>query len=251
MRAASFPVGHGDSSGIRLDGASVRLSGKLVLPPLTLNLTEHRIGIVGRNGSGKSTLLRLLAGLIAPVAGSVRVDGIDPARDRAGALRRLGILFQNSDHQILFPTVLEELTFGLVQMGTPAAKAASRAEALLRNQGRADWAKAATATLSQGQRHWLCLMAVLLMEPATILLDEPFAGLDLPTQTRLARAFAALPQRLITISHDPDSVQGHDRILWLEGGQIAADGPPETVLPAFRAEMLRQGGLDADTDLSG
>lgn len=250
-KAAPPPKDSVSDDGITLDGASVRLSGKLVLPPLTLHLTEARIGIVGRNGSGKSTLLRLMAGLIAPAAGTVRAGGIDLARDRAGALRQIGILFQNPDHQILFPTVLEELAFGLVQMGLPSPQAEARVHALLQAQGRANWAKAPVAALSQGQRHWLCLMAVLLMEPATILLDEPFAGLDLPTQLRLARGFAALPQRLITISHDPASVQDHDRILWLEAGQIVADGPPDTVLPAFQDEMTRQGGLDADADIAG
>jgi biotin transport system ATP-binding protein len=104
-------------------------------------------------------------------------------------------------------------------------------------------------TLSQGQRHMLCLMSVLAMAPATILLDEPFAGLDLPTQARLGRSFAALPQRLITITHDPAHLTGHDRLLWLERGRLRADGPPSQVLPEFQAEMARLGAADADTDL--
>ena len=89
------------------------------------------------------------------------------------------------------------------------------------------------------------------MQPATILLDEPFAGLDLPTQWRMARRLAALPQRLITISHDPAAVAGADRILWLEAGRLAADGPAEAVLPAFTAEMAHIGEADADADLAG
>lgn len=238
-------------AGIHLEDAGVMLSGKPVLHGLTLALTEGRIGIIGRNGSGKSTLLRLMAGLIAPTSGTVRVDGSDPFRDRKAALLNLGILFQNPDHQILFPTVIEELSFGLVQLGAPRAEATARAQALLGAQGRANWRDAPVATLSQGQRHWLCLMSVLLMQPATILLDEPLAGLDLPTQARLTRAFAALPQRLITISHDPAVMQDQDRVIWLEGGTVIADGPPAAILPGFRAEMARLGAADADTDLSG
>jgi biotin transport system ATP-binding protein len=92
-------------------------------------------------------------------------------------------------------------------------------------------------------------MSVLLMEPRTILLDEPLAGLDLPTQARLARRFAALPQRLVTITHDPATLAGADRVIWLEGGRIAADGPPAAVLAAFTAEMARAGERDADADL--
>lgn len=239
------------SSGIEIAAASVRLGGRVVLNDVSLRLPEGRIGILGRNGSGKTTLLRLIAGLIAPDTGTVRVDGFDPFTDRKATVTALGILFQNPDHQILFPTVEEELAFGLAQQGLPQAEALARAGAALQDEGRAHWAKVPVTSLSQGQRHYLCLMAVLLMAPRTILLDEPLAGLDLPTQARLARRFAALPQRLVTITHDPATVQDCDRVLWLEAGRIAADGPPDAVLPAFTAAMARIGAQDADADLAG
>ncbi|NEX48525.1 energy-coupling factor ABC transporter ATP-binding protein [Pseudotabrizicola algicola] len=239
------------SDALVLQGACAALSGKRVLHDLTLQLQERRIGIIGRNGSGKSTLLRLLAGLIAPETGSVRVAGLDPARARKEMLGQIGILFQNPDHQILFPTADEELAFGLIQMGLPKAQAQAQVRALLAEHGRSHWQGVPVSSLSQGQRHWLCLQAVLLMQPRTILLDEPFAGLDLPTQARLARAFAALPQRLITITHDPASLAGSDRVIWIEAGRVAADGPPAAVLPQFESEMHRLGGLDADADLPG
>lgn len=239
------------SQGIELSSASVRLGGRTVLDGLTLRLHEARIGVLGRNGSGKTTLLRLIAGLIAPDQGSVRVDGVDPFKDRKAALSALGILFQNPDHQILFPTVEEELSFGLAQQGVPQAEARHRARELLAAEGRAHWAEAPVSTLSQGQRHYLCLLAILLMQPRTILLDEPLAGLDLPTQARLARRFAGLPQRLVTITHDPAVLEAADRVLWLEAGRVVADGPPAAVLPAFTAEMARIGERDADADLAG
>jgi biotin transport system ATP-binding protein len=242
---------HPPNPAIQLRSLSVRLGGKAVLDGLTLDLGEARIGVLGRNGSGKTTLLRLIAGLIAPDAGTVRVAGIDPFADRKGALSALGILFQNPDHQILFPTVEEELAFGLVQQGQTQAEALRAVHAALAADGRAHWAKAAVSTLSQGQRHYLCLLSVLLMQPRTILLDEPLAGLDLPTQARLARRFAALPQRLVTITHEPASLSGADRVIWLEAGRIAADGAPAMVIPAYIAEMARIGDRDADADLPG
>jgi biotin transport system ATP-binding protein len=235
--------------GIDLVKASLSLSGRVILSDLTLSLSEQRIGIIGRNGSGKTSLLRLMAGLVAPSAGEVRVEGSSPQNRRA-MLSSLGILFQNPDHQILFPTVGEELAFGLRQMGQSQIDAEAAVAALLAAEGRSHWFGANTHSLSQGQRHYLCLLAILLMAPRTILLDEPFAGLDLPTQSRLARRLNALPQRLITITHDPAAVAGCDRILWLDAGRIRADGPADAVLPAFSAEMARIGEFDADTDLS-
>ncbi len=234
---------------IVLHAASAALQDRQILAPLTLTLTESRIGIIGRNGSGKTTLLRLIAGLIAPSSGHVTVHGTDP-KDRRAMLPRIGIVFQNPDAQILFPTVAEEIAFGLRQMGRSTSEARAAALAILAAEGRSHWADAQCHTLSGGQRHYLCLMAVLAMAPNTILLDEPFAGLDLPSQTRLLRRLETLPAQVITISHDPAAVQNAQRVIWLEGGSIAADGPPATVLPAFTAAMQTKGADDADTDLS-
>lgn len=239
------------SSGIDLSAVTLELGGNQVICDISLRLTEHRIGILGRNGSGKTTLLRLIAGLIPPDTGSIRVDGFDPFTDRKAAISALGILFQNPDHQILFPTVEEELAFGLTQQGASQIEALGKAHRALEVEGRAHWAKAPVSSLSQGQRHYLCLMAILLMNPGTLLLDEPLAGLDLPTQARLARRFAALPRRLVTITHDPTTVATADRVLWLEKGRIAADGPPHEIIPIFVDAMSRIGEGDADADLAG
>ncbi|MGP3695726.1 energy-coupling factor ABC transporter ATP-binding protein [Rhodobacter sp. NSM] len=236
-------------TGIRLDRASYAAGERSILSDITLHLTERRIGILGQNGSGKTTLLRLMAGLIAPGRGRVTVEGMDAASDRRRMLAAVGILFQNPEHQIIFPTVEEELSFGLKQAGRCAEEARSLARAVLAAQGRSHWAAAPVSTLSQGQKQFLCLLSVLAMEPRTILLDEPFSGLDLPTQIRLSRRLAGLPQRLVTISHDPEVVAGCDRVIWLDGGRVRADGQAGDVTAAFRAEMERLGDLDADADL--
>ncbi len=237
-------------NGISVQDVAYAVAGKPILHGISLHLNEARIGIIGRNGSGKTTLLRLIAGLIAPSSGQVRLGDMDPAQDRRGVLSRIGILFQNPDHQIIFPTVEEELAFGLRQMGLSTAEATARVQAALSAEGRADWAARSVQTLSQGQRQYLCLLSVLLMAPETILLDEPFAALDLPMQMRLTRRLAALPQRLVVISHDPDAVAACDRVIWLEAGRVARDGAAAEVLAAFRAEMARLGADDADADLT-
>ncbi len=229
------------TQGILLEDIALTRADRPVLAPLTLTLTERRIGIVGRNGSGKSSLLRLIAGLQAPDRGRASIDGTDMLADRAGAIRRLGILFQNPDHQIIFPTVEEEIAFGIRQLGGPRAEAREKARTVLATHGRESWAERQTQTLSQGQRHYLCLMAVLAMDPAVILLDEPFSGLDIPTTMQLHRALDGLSQQIVLVTHDPAQIAGFDRVLWLEEGRIEADGPADTVLPAFTARMQALG----------
>jgi biotin transport system ATP-binding protein len=224
---------------IILDTLSYALPGKTLLDGVSLRLTAARIGLIGRNGSGKTTLLRLIAGLIAPTSGTLRLGDTDPYLDRKAALAKIGILFQNPDHQILFPIVEEELAFGLTQQGATQSDALARARALLHREGRADWASRAVSTLSHGQKQWLCLQSVLLMQPETLALDEPFAALDLPTEARLRRHLDSLPQRLILITHRPDHLAGCGQVLWLEGGRVAGFGAPDSVLPAFHAAMAR------------
>lgn len=241
----------GAQAHIRLQGVSCSFGDKVVLPELSLDLAERRIGVVGRNGSGKSTLARLIAGLIAPDAGRVLINDVDVLRDRRGAVETVGFLFQNPDHQIIFPTVEEELAFGLTQLGQSKAAARAKARAMLAHFGKADWAPRAVATLSQGQRHLVCLMAVLAMQPAVILLDEPFSGLDIPTTRALRRYLDQIEPALIQITHDPAALEGYDRVLWLDEGRVRADGAPDEVLPAFRAAMETEEGGDAGTDLAG
>ena len=224
----------------------VEAGGRVLLDLPALALTERRIGVIGRNGSGKSTLARVVTGLQEPQAGRVSVGGVEVARDRRGALSAVGILFQNPDHQIIFPTVEEELAFGLRQMGQSKAEARAGARAMLARFGRADWAGRGTGQLSQGQKHLVCLMAVLAMAPGTIVLDEPFAGLDLATVRQLGRLLDGLAAQLLHISHDLAALAGYDRILWLEGGRVVQDGAPAAVIAAYRAAM--EAG-DADADL--
>lgn len=226
-----------DAAAIVLDGVTVRRGGRVALESVTLRLTEQRVAVVGRNGSGKSTLARLVKGLLSPDAGTVRVFGLNPARRERRAIADIGFLFQNSDHQILCPTVAEEIAFGPVELGAPRAEADRRARAILDLHGIAAWADRPVTALSEGQRRLVCLLAVLVSDPRLLVLDEPFAGLDIPTRLRLQAFIAELPQQVLLISHEPESLDGFDRALWLEEGRLAADGPPSEVLPVFTRAM--------------
>lgn len=231
------------SDAIEIRDIHYRREGTQVFSGLSLTLSERRVALVGRNGSGKSTLLRLAAGLLAPQSGRVTVAGVDVGRDRRRALDTVGILFQNPDHQIIFPTVIEEICFGLEQQGLSRAAARERARAAL--SAYPDWAERLCHTLSQGQRQMVCLLAILAMEPRWILFDEPFNSLDLPATLRIEARIAALGQNVLTVTHDPLRVAGYDRVIWLEAGQVAADGPPGEVLPAYTAAMERIAREDA------
>lgn len=236
---------------IKATDVDLEIEGKAILRDVSLEAGERRIGIVGRNGSGKSTLARLLAGLTPPTGGTIRVDGVDVGKDRKAALSSVGILFQNSDHQIIFPTVEEELAFGLLQQGHSKPDATGQVEAILARFDKAHWAKQAVHVLSQGQKRLVCLMAVLAMGPKVILLDEPFAGLDIPTQMQLARYLDGVDAMLVHISHEPAHLSACERIIWLEGGAVEMDGPRGQVLSAFQARMNELGGLDDISDLAG
>ncbi|MCZ0960249.1 energy-coupling factor ABC transporter ATP-binding protein [Paracoccus benzoatiresistens] len=236
---------------VDLRDIGVTLGGRAVLAGVSARLTEPRVGIVGRNGSGKTTLARVIAGLITPDAGQARIGGTDMAGDRRAALHNVGIIFQNPDHQIIFPTVLEEIAFGLAQQGRRAKDAEAEARAMLDRFGKAHWAMAATHSLSQGQKQLLCLMAVLAMQPGVIVMDEPFSGLDIPTRLQLMRYLDGIAAQVVMVTHDPHQLCGFDRILWLEGGRLIADGPADRVLPDFETQMHDWGGLDDLAHLAG
>lgn len=251
-----MPVNHDPSAlsesvpvDVSLSGVSYTRETRQVFEDLSLTLNERRVGIVGRNGSGKSQLARLISGLAQPDKGSVTVDGIDLAKDRKAALRTVGILFQNPDHQIIFPTIGEELEFGLNAQGYDDHSAQVEAHRMLARFDRAEWYERSVHELSQGQRHLVCLMAVLAMSPRLIILDEPLAGLDLATSLRLQRYLDGLSPALIHISHDLCSLAGYDRVIWIERGKVQMDGDASSVLDAYEASMRARGTQDDFTDL--
>ena len=224
---------------IQFENVSLSLNARKLLNGVSLDIQEQRVGVIGRNRSGKTSFARMLCGLSAPSSGRVRVNGNDLFKHRAAALKTVGILFQNPDHQIIFPTVLEELSFGLMQQGQRKAEAMHNVTKILQQFDRLDWAERTIATLSQGQRHLVCLLSVLAMAPPLLVLDEPFAGLDLPTKTYLQNLLYGLNQSVLHITHDLQALTEYERVIWLEKGQVAGDGLPKNIIPAFENAMAQ------------
>jgi biotin transport system ATP-binding protein len=225
--------------------------GQDILRNVSINAKFQRVGVVGRNGSGKSTLARILAGLISPNRGTALVNGKNLAKDRRAALSEVGMLFQNPDHQIIFPTVLEEILFGLSQQGHSKAQAQEMVRALLKRFSKQHWENAGTSTLSQGQKHLVCLMSVVAMSPRLLILDEPFAGLDLPTRMQLNRYLQFYNGTLLHITHDPADLEGYPHLIWLDKGTVRQEGPGAEVLTAYVGEMKKRGDQDDISDLTG
>ena len=209
----------------------VRVGDRQVFEGLNLQSNARHIGLIGPNGAGKSTLLRLLQGLIVPEQGSIQVE------------RPVGLVFQNPDHQILFPTVLEELTFSLTERGVPAKEAELDARDSALKYGAGDLLGLATHELSAGQKTLVCIMAVLMDQPKTILLDESFSHLDMVTSRRMARMVRECPSRILLSTHQTHLLNDFDEIIWLDRGAVQMQGRPTDVLKAYEEwgeEALRR-----------
>ncbi len=223
---------------IQLNTVTLIRSGIKVLNEVSLSISEHRVGIIGYNGSGKSSLLRLLCGLLAADSGDLTLYGKNTKSDQKTLFRTAGLIFQNPDHQLIFPTVIEELCFGLRNQGDSKAEAISKSEAILQQYGREHWRDLPAASLSEGQKQLLCILSILLMAPSVLLFDEPYSALDLPTRHQLSRVIADLPQQVIMVSHEPQSFVDFDRVIWLDQGCVRLDGKPDTVLPEYEQAAL-------------
>ena len=214
---------------------------------LHLQLHEARVGLIGFNGAGKTSLLRMLAGLDVPQQGRIVRQGetLHSAERGHAPSRRVGLMFQNPDDQIIFPTVQEELqlSWRSAHPGSSRAQAAQAVADFLQQRGLAHWAERAVGSLSQGQRQWVCWLAMRVAQPEVLLLDEPYASLDLPGQLRLAADIAACPQQVLVSTHVLDYVRDYPRVLWLEQGQLRLDGPGQQVCAAYEAHV-RGLGID-------
>lgn len=242
------------SSPVLLEDVGYLIGNTPVLTGISICSEARRIGVIGRNGSGKSTLARLIAGLLEPSGGRIRIDGVDVCKNRAAAIRTVGILFQNPEHQIIFPTVSEEIGFGLRQLGAGKEEAEQGVQAILVQFGKAHWKDASVHALSQGQKHLVCMMSVMAMRPRLLVLDEPFAGLDIPTRMQLTRhlnAAAAAGTVLLHISHDTRDLEDYEQVFWLDRGGLKASGDGAQILQDFTQEMTRIGGEDDLSLLTG
>ena len=206
--------------------------------------------ILGHNGSGKSTLAKHMNAVLLPVGGKVWVDGMDTSDEDLlleVRRRRVGMVFQNPDNQIVANVVEEDVAFGPENLGVPTEEIQRRVAAALKAVGMEDFTLHAPHHLSGGQKQRIAIAGIIAMEPACIVLDESTAMLDplgrrevLDTVRKLNREKGIT---IVLITHHMDEAAMADRVVVMDSGSVVMDGTPEEVL--IRVEELRAIGLAA------
>jgi cobalt/nickel transport system ATP-binding protein len=200
-----------------------------------------RVAILGPNGSGKTTLLFHVLGLLTPQEGRVSVLGVDPAREWSSIRRRIGVVLQNVDEQLISPTVFDDVAFSPRQYGLPEEEARSLATAALELLGIAELADRVPHNLSGGEKRKVALAGALVMGPELLVLDEPFEGLDPSSRVDLIGLLHRLTEErgLTTVmsTHDIDTVPEFADFAYVlqPGGRIALKGTPAEVFEQAEA----------------
>ena len=222
---------------IEFRGAAVAYDGEQILAPLTVSLSEQRIGIIGSNGSGKSTTVRLINGLIEPTSGQVLFDGLTPDKRGKDIRKRVGFVFSDAESQIVMPRVSDDVAFSLRRFKLPREEVKRRVADALERFDLTDRAENSPHTLSGGEKQMLALASVLVIEPDTIIADEPTTLLDLRNRRRIVRELMSLEQQLIVVTHDLEMLRGFDRVLVIDDGALAYDGTPDDAI-AFYTDLM-------------
>jgi biotin transport system ATP-binding protein len=219
---------------IRFEQAEVRYDGRTVLHPLSLSLSERRIGVIGLNGSGKTTFARLINGLAKPAAGRVIVNGLDTIADADRARGQVGFIFQNPQNQIILPILREDIAIGLQGRRLSKPQVDAAVDRVLSRFGILHLAERRAHELSGGELQLAALASVLVTEPPILIMDEPTNQLDLRNRHIVVDTLGALDEDVIVISHDLDLIRGFDRVLMFHQGRMAADGTPDEVIRFYR-----------------
>ena len=220
-----------------------------------VSLTIHDgefIGLIGHTGSGKSTLVQHLNGLILPTSGKITVDGMDLAEkgtDRRAIRRRVGLVFQYPENQLFEETVAKDIAFGPKNLGLGEEEIDRRVRTAMRRVA-LDYDKLAQRSvfeLSGGQMRRVAIAGVLAMEPQTLVLDEPCAGLDPRGREEILGLISDLHREsgatIVMVSHSMDDVAAlAERVIVMNHGKVAMDGTPREIFS--RGEALRAIGLD-------
>ncbi len=225
---------------IRIENVTVSFDSFCALKEVDVALHERRIGIIGSNGSGKSTFARLINGLQLPSKGKVNIDHLSTCTNGKAIRRKVGFIFQNPDHQIIFPIVEEDIAFGLKNIGYKNEEMGQMIDALLTTYGVSHLRYRRTHLLSGGEKQFIAILSVLAMNPAYIVLDEPTTLLDLKNKRKILQLIDELTQTIIFVTHDLDLLTHFDRVLVFEQGCLVADDTPSRAIKTYQKLVYDQ-----------
>lgn len=232
---------------------------------LSVNEGEY-LAVIGHNGSGKSTLARLFNALLTPTAGSITVDGYSTADKDKTALfeirKRVGVVFQNPDNQLVASIVEDDVAFGPENIGIKREEIGERIDYALKAVGMEGFRKSSPTRLSGGQKQRIAIAGVLALKPRILVLDESTAMLDPQGRKEILSVVKKLNREdnvaVIAITHYMEEVLAADRVAVINDGEIAMQGTPaeifsrikeikamglELPLAAYIAEKMREKGF--------
>lgn len=222
---------------------------KIVLQGIDIEIEQGTfVAVLGHNGSGKTTLAKHMNAILLPMGGRVLVDGMDTA-DESLLLeirKRVGMVFQNPDNQIVANVVEEDVAFAPENLGLPPEEIRRRVDEALKTVGMYEYREHAPHLLSGGQKQRIAIAGVLAMEPACVVFDEPTAMLDPIGRESVVRIIRQLRDTgrvtVILITHHMEETIDADRVIVMTGGKVLMDGTPRAVFQ--NVEALRETGLD-------
>lgn len=218
---------------IRFESAGASFGARVAVEPLTLSLTENRLGVIGLNGSGKTTFARMINGLMKPTTGKVLVNGRDTLHEKT-ALADVGFIFQSPQNQIILPIVKDDIAFGLKGRGFTKAEIERKVELVLARFNAEELAVRRAHELSGGELQLAALCSVLATGPNILILDEPTNQLDLRNRALVQKTIDGLEENVLVITHDLELILGFERVLLFHEGKLAADAPAAEAIALYR-----------------
>ena len=224
-----------------------------VLHDVSLDIARGEyIAIIGHNGSGKSTFAKLLNLVLEPTDGKILIDGLDITSpdmtddDLLALRRKVGMVFQNPDNQLVATVVEEDIAFGPENLGVPPKEIRARVDEALAAVGMTEYARHEPHRLSGGQKQRVAIAGIIAMMPECMIFDESTAMLDPLGRREVLEVMEKLHRErgitIITITHHMDEAARADRIVVLDDGHVLRDGTPEQIFS--EPELLMEIGLD-------